>query len=126
MMAVALMASVMTAARVMVKAMAAVAVMATAMAAARQQRQWQQQQLVGEIQQSTKNGITKTAMATEMATVIDSNNNNVNANANGCALMTATRMTCSGCASQWWQWRQCQWWGGEHHGNGEQQIKCRT
>ncbi len=52
---------------------AAVVAMATAMAAARQQRHWRQQQWQwGKIQQSTEKGTTKTAMATEMATVIDS------------------------------------------------------
>jgi hypothetical protein len=71
--AVALMVAVMTAAAVTANAMAAVAVMATAMAAARQQRQWRQQQWQWrELQQSTEKGTTKTAMATEMATVTDS------------------------------------------------------
>ncbi len=40
--------------------------------------------VVGEIQQSTKKATTKTAMATKMGTVTDSNDNNVNANANNC------------------------------------------
>jgi hypothetical protein len=52
----------------------------------------------GEIQQSTKKGMTKRAMATEMATVTDSDNNNVDANANDSALMTETRRTGPGCA----------------------------
>ncbi len=56
---------------------------------------------VGEIQQSTKQGTTKTAMVTETAMATDSNNNDINANANGCASTTATRMTCLGCAL-WW------------------------
>ncbi len=63
---------------------------------------------VGEIQQSTKKGTTNTAMVTETATVIDSNDNNVNASANGCPSTTAMRMTCSGCALRWWRRRQCQ------------------
>jgi hypothetical protein len=55
----------------------------------------------GEIQQSTKKATIKTAMATEMGTVTDSNDNNVNANANDSASTTVTRTTCPGCAS-WW------------------------
>ncbi len=51
-------------------------------------------------------------MATEMATVKDSDNNNVDADANGSALTTATRRTGPRCASRWWRWQQCQWWGG--------------
>ncbi len=72
-MAVALMAGVITAAAVMANAMAAVAAMVTAMAVVRQRRQRRQQQWQWEeIQLSTEKGTTKTAMATEMATVTDS------------------------------------------------------
>jgi hypothetical protein len=87
--------------------------MATAMTVARQQKQWQQQQWWwGEIQQSTKKGMTEKAIATEPAMVTDSNDNDVDADANSSASTTATRMTCPGCALRWWQWQQCQWWGG--------------
>ncbi len=41
----------------------------------------------------------------------DSNDKNTNADADDCALTTATRTTRQGCASQWWRWRQCWWWG---------------
>jgi hypothetical protein len=47
--------------------------------------------------------MTKTAMATEMATVTDSNDNDVDTDANDSASMTAKRMTCPGCALRWWQ-----------------------
>ncbi len=56
-------------------------------------------------------------MAMKMVTMTDSNDNNVDANANNSALRIATRTTCPRCALQWWQWRQCQWWGGEQDGN---------
>jgi hypothetical protein len=85
--AVALMVVVMTAAAVTASATAAVAAMATAMAVVRQRRQWWQQQWRwGEIQQSTKRGTTERAMAMEMATVIDSDNNDIAADANHSAL----------------------------------------
>jgi hypothetical protein len=87
-----------------------------------QQQQWQW----GEIQQSTKKGMPKTAIATEMVMVADSNNNNVDANANDCALSTAMRMTRPECALCWWWWQQCQWWGGERDGNVELQIQHET
>jgi hypothetical protein len=56
-------------------------------------------------------------MATELATVTDSDDNDVDADANDSASKTATRTTCPGCASWWWRWRRCQWWGGERDGN---------
>jgi hypothetical protein len=65
-------------------------------------------------------------MATETVTVTDSEDNDVDADANDSASTTATRMTRPGCASRWWRWRRCQWWGGELDGNGELQIKRGT
>ncbi len=50
---------------------------------------------------STKKATTKTAMATEMGTVTDSDDNNVNANANNSASKTVMRTTRPGCASRW-------------------------
>jgi hypothetical protein len=100
--AVALMAAVMMAAAVTANAMAAVAGMVTAMAVVSQQRQWRQQQWRwGEIQQSTKKGMTETAIAKETVMVTDSDNNNVDADTSDIASMTATRKTHSGCALRW-------------------------
>jgi hypothetical protein len=108
-MAVGLMVAVMTAAAVMANATVAVAAMGTAMAAASQQRQWRQQRWWGgEIQQSTKKGMTETAIVKETAAVTDNADNNLDANANNSALMAATRMTYPGCALRWWRWQQCQ------------------
>jgi hypothetical protein len=55
----------------------------------------------GEIQQSTKKATTETAMATEMGTVTDSNDDNVNANANDSTSTTVTRTTRPGYALRW-------------------------
>ncbi len=51
---------------------------------------------VEEIQQSTKEGTAKTAMATEAAMLTDRDGKDVDAVANNSALTTATRTTCLG------------------------------
>jgi hypothetical protein len=114
-MAAVMMVAEMTVAVVTANATAAVAAMALAMAAVRRQKPWQQQQWQwGEIQQSIEKGTTETAMVMETAMMTDNNNNNINANANAndSASTAGIRTTRPGCASRWWRWRRCQWWGG--------------
>ena len=47
-----------------------------------------------------------------------SNDNDADADAKNSATTTAMRTTRPGCASRWWRWRRCQWWGGSAMATG--------